>query len=64
MLVIYRASARMGIVLVSKKLLRLALKGANRQYMDLHGQDALRPNRKDPYSPEVIAAVWALSPGW
>ena len=45
----------MGIV--SKKLLRLALKGANRQHMDLHGPDALRPNRKDPYSPEDIAAV-------
>ena len=36
-LVIYRVSARMGIVLVSKKLLRLALKGANELHMDLLG---------------------------
>jgi hypothetical protein len=63
LLVIYRVSARMGIELVPKKLLRLALKGANRVYMDKHGPGSLVPKRKDPYSPEDIAAVWALPPG-
>ena len=45
-----RSHDRAGISLVSSKLLGLALKGAQRRYVEVHGPDSLRPERKNPYS--------------
>ena len=62
-LVVYRVMARMGISLVPETSVQLALQGANRLYLETHGPDSMLPDRKNPYSLEDIAALWALARG-
>jgi len=59
-----RTQGRAGITLVSSKLLGLALKGMERRYVEVHGPDALKPERKNPYSKADIEALRALSYGF
>ena len=50
--------------LVRPGLLGLALKSAERRYVGEHGPDALKPERKNPYSKSDIEALHALPYGF
>ena len=59
-----RSHDRAGITLLSPKLLGLAPKGAQRRYVEEHGPDSLKPERKNPYSKRDIEALHALPYGF
>ena len=59
-----RSHDRAGITLVSPRLLVLTLKGAERRYVEEHSPDALKPERKNPYSKADIEALNALPCGF
>ena len=59
-----RSQGRAGVTLVSSKLLGLALKGAQRRYVEIHGPNSLKPERQKPYFKADIEVLHALPYGF